>query len=71
MDSRRVIRPSKPVSPADRKPAKAAQTQAPCKYTTRTLLPKERSAGPKRVKPAIANNATANQSSGELAHCLF
>ena len=62
---RRVARPIRPTTAAIRKAAIAAHTQAPCRYTIRTLLPNVFSDGPTAVNAAITNRMNKSQNKGD------
>src|SRR6266508_4094180 len=65
---RRVFKATKPAMPAARKASSAVNTHAACKYTIRTLAPRDFSSGPKNAKRAITITVMMNKVSGDLKH---
>ena len=64
---RRVINPTNPAAAAATKASSAARTQAPCRYTIRTLAPRAFSSGPNNARRAITITVAKNKMIGDLS----
>src|SRR5688572_7455084 len=65
--SRRVIKAIRPARPAAIHASSAVITHAPCRYTIRTLEPRDFSSGPNSARRAIPMIVMKNKARGDLS----